>query len=69
MCEFVHVLVDKSPVLKHPNAQINPQSLHLKSYAGEPNPIPFGPKVVPCYGLYVESYKVVPKRNYLGAYG
>ena len=21
------------------------------------------------YGLYLESYKVIPKRNYLGAYG
>ena len=28
-----------------------------------------GPKVVPVYGLYLESYKVIPKGNYLGAYG
>ena len=27
------------------------------------------PQVVPFYGLFLESYKVIPKRNYLGAYG
>ena len=32
-------------------------------------PLPIGPQVVPYYGLYLESYKVIPKRNYLGAYG
>ena len=27
-----------------------------------------GPEVVPFYyGLHLESYKVIPKRNYLGA--
>ena len=31
--------------------------------------LPMGPKVVPFYGLYLESYNVIPKRNYLGAYG
>ena len=32
--------------------------------------IPIGPQVLPFYGLYEESYKVIPKkRNYLGAYG
>ena len=31
--------------------------------------LPIGPQVVPFYGLYVESYKVISKRNYLGAYG
>ena len=31
--------------------------------------IPIGSKVVPFYGSYLESYKVIPKRNYLGAYG
>ena len=31
--------------------------------------LPIGPEVVRFYGLYVESYKVIPKRNYLGAYG
>ena len=31
--------------------------------------LPIGPEVVPFYGLYLESYKVIPKRNYLGAYG
>ena len=25
--------------------------------------------VVPFWGSYLESYKVVPKRNYYGAYG
>ena len=25
--------------------------------------------VVPVYGSHLESYKVIPKRNYLGAYG
>ena len=25
--------------------------------------------VVPLYGLYLEPYKVIPKGNYLGAYG
>ena len=28
-----------------------------------------GPSVVLFYGLYLESYKVIPKRFYLGAYG
>ena len=27
------------------------------------------PEVVPFYGLYLEPYQVIPKRNYLGAYG
>ena len=31
--------------------------------------LPIGPEVVPFYSLYLESYKVIPKRNYLGAYG
>ena len=28
-----------------------------------------GPEVVPFYGLYLESYKVIPIRSYLGASG
>ena len=31
--------------------------------------IPRGPKVVPFWGSYLEFYKVIPKRNYFGAYG
>ena len=31
--------------------------------------LPIGPQVVPLYGLYLESYEVLPKRNYLGAHG
>ena len=31
--------------------------------------LPIGPSVVPFCGLYLKSYKVIPKRNYLGAYG
>ena len=31
--------------------------------------LPIGPQVVPFCGLYLESYKALPKRNYLGAYG
>ena len=31
--------------------------------------IPIGPKVVPFWGSYLEFYKVIPKRNYFGAYG
>ena len=31
--------------------------------------LPIGSLVVPFCGLYLESYKVIPKRNYLGAYG
>ena len=31
--------------------------------------LPIGPYVVPFYGSYLESYKVIPKGNYLGAYG
>ena len=27
-----------------------------------------GPKVVPFWGSYLEFYKVIPKRNYFGAY-
>ena len=35
---------------------------------GDPN-IPRGSKVVPFWGSYIESYKVIPTRNYYGAYG
>ena len=28
-----------------------------------------GPKVVPFWASYLEFYKVLPKRNYFGAYG
>ena len=31
--------------------------------------LPIGPIVVPCWGSYLESYKIIPKRNYYGAYG
>ena len=31
--------------------------------------IPKGPKVVPFGGSYLEFYKVIPKRNYFGAFG
>ena len=31
--------------------------------------VPIGPKVVPLGGSYLEYYKVIPKRNYFGAYG
>ena len=31
--------------------------------------LPIGLIVVPFWGSYVESYKVIPKRNYYGAYG
>ena len=31
--------------------------------------LPIGSIVVPCCGSYIESYKVVPKRDYYGAYG
>ena len=30
---------------------------------------PIGPKVVPFGGSDLEPYKVIPKRNYYGAYG
>ena len=31
-----------------------------------PEKLPRGPIVVPFWGSYIESYKVIPKRNYLG---
>ena len=31
--------------------------------------LPRGPEVVPFWGSYIESYKVIPKRNYYGASG
>ena len=31
--------------------------------------LPIGSGVVPFCGLYLGSYKVIPKRNYYGAYG
>ena len=31
--------------------------------------LPKGPKVVPFGGSYLEFYKVIPKRNYFGAFG
>ena len=33
------------------------------------NDLPIAPSVAPFYGLDLESYKVIPKRNYFGAYG
>ena len=36
---------------------------------GEFHALPMGPIVVPFLGSYVESYKVIPKRNYYGAFG
>ena len=30
--------------------------------------LPIGPMVVPFWGSYLEFYKVIPKRNYYGAY-
>ena len=30
---------------------------------------PIGPIVVPFWASYLESYKVIPKRNYYGTYG
>ena len=49
-------------------------SLHLQPYpwselhAANDN-IPIGPIAVPCWGSYIEPYKVIPKRNYYGASG
>ena len=34
-----------------------------------PKGLGIGPKVVPFGGSYLEFYKVIPKRNYFGAYG
>ena len=31
--------------------------------------LPIGSLVVPFCGLYLDPYKAIPKRNYLGAYG
>ena len=31
--------------------------------------LPIGPKVVPFWGSHSEFYRVIPKRNYFGAYG
>ena len=36
---------------------------------GSAIPLPIGPIVVPFWGSYLESYKVIPKRNYYGVYG
>ena len=33
------------------------------------NLLPIGPIVAPFWGSYLEFYKVIPKRNYYGAYG
>ena len=30
--------------------------------------LPIGPKVIPFWGSYLEFYKVIPKRNYFGAW-
>ena len=30
--------------------------------------LPMGSQVVPSCGLYVDSYRIIPKKNYLGAY-
>ena len=49
---------------------IVPTSVHLLRFR-EPSVRlgkPIDPQVVPFRGLYLESYKVIPKRNYLGAY-
>ena len=48
----------------------------VKKAVGSPNQqplqaltLPIGPKVVPFWGSYLEFYKVIPKRNYFGAFG
>ena len=48
-----------------------PQSPQLKAHASDipEQLLPIGSKVVPFCGSYLGSYKVIPKRNYLGAYG
>ena len=37
--------------------------------SGRAKALPIGSKVVPFCGLYLDSYRVIRKRNYLGAYG
>ena len=41
----------------------------VKTRLGLPGAPPRGSIVVPFGGPYLESYKVIPKRNYYGAYG
>ena len=48
------------------------RTLVIHSPAARWDPIvglPRGPIVVPFWGSYIESYKVIPKRNYYGASG
>ena len=45
-----------------------PQGILAKLQAFEIT-LSIGPKVVPFWGSYLDFYKVLPKRNYFGAYG
>ena len=40
-----------------------------RSSVAKPYTLIVGPIVVPCWGSNLESYRVVPKTNYYGAYG
>ena len=47
------------------------RSSRIESETSIPKPyaLPIGSKVVPFWGSYIESKKVIPKRNNYGAYG
>ena len=47
----------------------NPAQIPNSGPASLGHRIPRGSIVVPFCGSYLESYKVIPKRNYYGAYG
>ena len=56
----------KSKQPETPKPSLKPQTFKRKACA---QTLPIGPQVVPFCGLCLESYKVLPKRNYLGAHG
>ena len=56
-------------VAEIPEACLRPRlpMWHVAGYIGN-WALPIGPMVVPFGGSYLEFYKVIPKRNYYGAY-
>ena len=63
-----------SPVEDDRNAEVSTDDKlqHMENrlcLQGEALMLPIGPKVVPFWGSYLYFYKVIPKRNYFGAYG
>ena len=64
---------EQSPVSRRSVRDRFPAAARYKAYPRDAGcclkGVPIGSIVVPFWGSYLGSYKVIPKRNYFGAYG